>query len=125
MLTDSNSPSTGAYLQLWSHTLFLIPPWSRRLNSETGGLEREAPSHDLRRKLGGGGLMKNQRDRVNDEFISETKFHRIKSNEDNIIERTREDHKSQSHNSMNYTSGSFIQLHLRSQPFRVLVDRLS
>lgn len=36
-----------------------------------------------------------------------------------------EDSKSQSHNSMNYASVSFIQLRLWSQPFRVLVDWLS
>lgn len=35
-----------------------------------------------------------------------------------------ESHKSRSNKSMNYTSGSFIQLRLRSQPFRVLVDWL-
>lgn len=49
---DSNSPSTGACLQLGSQTSFLIPPWSRRQNLGTGGPGRAAPSsHEPGRKL--------------------------------------------------------------------------
>lgn len=103
--SDSNSPSTGARLQLWSQTVFLIPPWSRRLNSETGGLERVAPSCELGKKLGWGNRWK----------VKETEgikclsleLNMTESNVDSFRKWMTENHKSQSNNSMNYTSDSF------------------
>lgn len=49
---DSNSPSTGACLQLWSRTACPTSPWSRQPSSETGGPGRTAPSPEPGKRLG-------------------------------------------------------------------------
>lgn len=106
---ESNSPSTGACLQLWSQTLFLIPPWSRRQNLETGGPERAAPSNhqpgrklrwgrkgNIRSLLWGGGLNtagSHEEDRVSESLTTRW-----------IMQQ-----------SLSFSS-------IRSQPFGVLVD---